>query len=203
MPGAGAGGERELGTASLSARLRGGLPPPVPAHPHPHPHPVRCPPHRGAEPMLQQQVEAAQVAAAELGSLAGAGLSVRDGSHRVDDIYGRRRGQTGRGLPGVRGCLPLPASALEGTRNRPSPQVLRVSGEDPTHVGAQVCPQAQRCVSIETGRSALVPTSVGTRLRRGVEWVSEGTAPSAPPLPGSTHSPPATRFPVRARRGRH
>lgn len=70
-----------------------------------------APPHRGAEPVLQQQVEAAQVAAAELGSLAGAGLSMRDGSHRVDDIYERRRGQTGgvsRGSEAVSPCRPRP-----------------------------------------------------------------------------------------------
>lgn len=39
-----------------------------------------------AQPVLQQQVQAAQVAAAELSRLAGSGLAHSDGPHRVDDI---------------------------------------------------------------------------------------------------------------------
>lgn len=69
---------RDWGQRHSSLRLPPGRPLPRPAAPH-----------RRAEPVLQQQVEAAQVAAAELGSLAGARLSVGDGSHRVDDICGR------------------------------------------------------------------------------------------------------------------
>lgn len=39
-----------------------------------------------AQPVLQQQVQAAQVAAAEFSRLAGSGLAHGDGPHRVDDI---------------------------------------------------------------------------------------------------------------------
>lgn len=117
----------------LSPRLlpRGGRPGPRPPRP----------PHHRAELVFQQQVEAAQVAAAELGGLAGAGLSVGDGPHRVDDICRRRRGQAGRGLPAVLGS-PLPAWALDETGNGPStPRELRGSpGEDLTFAGIQVCP---------------------------------------------------------------
>lgn len=135
-PGRGRKGEG-TGTASLSAQ-----PPPTP--PQPPPPPARWsprPPHHRAELVFQQQVEAAQVAAAELGGLAGAGLSVGDGPHRVDDICRRRRGQAGRGLPAVLGS-PLPAWALDETGNGPStPRELRGSpGEDLTFAGIQVCP---------------------------------------------------------------
>lgn len=141
--------------------------------------------------MLQQQVEAAQVAAAELGSLAGAGLSVGDGSHRVDDICGRRRGQTGRGLQAAIGFLPLPA--LERTGNRPSPQVLRVPRGGP-------CPRGCRSVpsnAFDRDRQARAgPPShscMGPSEPRG-------GAKSLPPQLLSP--PPATCFLVRARRGR-
>lgn len=139
--------------------------------------------------MFQQQVEAAQVAAAELGGLAGAGLSVGDGPHRVDDICRRRRGQAGRGLPAVLGS-PLPAWALDETGNGPStPRELRGSpGEDLTFAGIQVCPNAH-------------PDRPRTNLHMhmhevGRDWVREGPVPLAPlPLSGPCASPASTHSP--------
>lgn len=105
-----------MGTASLSASppppssLRAVNPGSRPLSPRPRLS------HRRAEPVLQQQVEAAQVAAAELGSLAGAGLSVGNGPHRMDDICRRRRGQAGRSLPAVLG--PPPAGLGPGENRK-------------------------------------------------------------------------------------
>lgn len=149
----------------LSPRLlpRGGRPGPRPPRP----------PHHRAELVFQQQVEAAQVAAAELGGLAGAGLSVGDGPHRVDDICRRRRGQAGRGLPAVLGS-PLPAWALDETGNGPStPRELRGSpGEDLTFAGIQVCPWAPTHTPIDPG-----PISTCICTRWGVTGSAKAPSP--------------------------